>query len=119
MPMAMIAFVAEGPKVAVIKMAMTKVWDLLEEKAAPTPRVAQFNCTLCVAWPDGHHEFFAGIAPGQVVWPMRGEHGFGFDPVFQPDGYGVTFAEMLPEQKQPLTHRAAAFRKLVSGCLGG
>ncbi len=98
-------------------MAMTRVWTLLEDKNAARPRTAQFNCTLCIAWPDGHDEIFAGIAPGQVVWPMRGDHGFGFDPVFQPDGHDRTFAEMLPEEKQPLTHRADAFRKLVAGCL--
>ncbi|MEO0357706.1 MAG: RdgB/HAM1 family non-canonical purine NTP pyrophosphatase [Pseudomonadota bacterium] len=98
-------------------MAMTRVWTLLQEKQAPQPRNAQFNCTLCLAWPDGHDEVFAGVAPGQVVWPMRGEHGFGFDPVFQPDGYDRTFAEMLPAEKQPLTHRADAFEKLVKGSL--
>jgi len=52
-----------------------------------------------------------------VVWPLRGVHGFGFDPMFQPDGYDRTFGEMLPEQKHPLSHRADAFKKLVSGCL--
>ena len=99
------------------KLAMTKVWGELEAAEAPHPRKAQFNCTLCLAWPDGHDEIFAGIAAGRVVWPMRGIHGFGFDPVFQPDGQALTFAEMLPEQKQPLTHRADAFAKLVAGCL--
>lgn len=108
---------AETPNGRDFEMAMTKVWNLLETKNAPTPRAAQFNCTLCLAWPDGHDEIFAGIAEGQVVWPMRGHYGFGFDPVFMPDGHSITFAEMLPEQKQPLTHRADAFRKLVSGSL--
>jgi XTP/dITP diphosphohydrolase len=99
------------------KLAMTRVWDRLEAAAAPYPRKAQFNCTLCLAWPDGHDEIFEGAAAGRVIWPMRGVHGFGFDPVFQPDGHELTFAEMLPEQKQPLTHRADAFAKLVAGCL--
>ncbi|MGB0901078.1 RdgB/HAM1 family non-canonical purine NTP pyrophosphatase [Halocynthiibacter sp.] len=99
-------------------MAMTKVQTLLDEKNAAQPRKAAFVCTLCIAWPDGHDEVFEGRAEGQVVWPMRGEHGFGFDPVFQPQGHDVTFAEMLPEEKAPLTHRAAAFRLLVDGCFG-
>lgn len=99
-------------------MAMTKVQTLLDEKNAAHPRKAAFVCTLCIAWPDGHDEVFEGRAEGQVVWPMRGEHGFGFDPVFQPQGHDVTFAEMLPEEKAPLTHRAAAFRLLVDGCFG-
>lgn len=97
-------------------MAMEKVWALLEVKNAPTPRSAQFNCTLCIAWPDGHDEIFAGTADGEIVWPMRGDLGFGFDPVFQPLGYDVTFGEMAPEIKTPLTHRADAFKKLVAAC---
>ena len=99
-------------------LAMKAVWEKLEERHVPSPRLAQFNCTLCLAWPDGHDEVFSGIASGQVVWPMRGQHGFGFDPMFQPDGYTKTFAEMHPEEKNPLTHRADAFAKLVAGCLG-
>ena len=97
-------------------LAMTKVWEKLEAVKAPFPRYAQFNCTLCLAWPDGHDEVFSGIASGEVIWPMRGQHGFGFDPIFQPTGYDVTFAEMQPMEKQPLTHRANAFHKLVSYC---
>ena len=61
--------------------------------------------------------FSLELRQGSVVWPMRGVHGFGFDPMFQPDGYDQTFGEMLPEQKHPLSHRADAFKKLVSGCL--
>ena len=108
---------AETPSGRNFTMAMTRVWKELDAADAPSPRRAQFNCTLCLAWPDGHDEIFAGIAPGQVVWPMRGMHGFGFDPMFQPDGFDQTFAEMLPEEKHPLSHRADAFNKLVSGCL--
>ncbi len=99
-------------------MAMTRVNDLLEEKSAPHPRTAAFRCTLCLAWPDGHDEVFEGIASGQVVWPMRGAQGFGFDPVFQPDNHSKTFGEMTPEEKLPLTHRTDAFNKLVAGCFG-
>jgi len=99
-------------------MAMTKVQTLLDEKNAAYPRKAAFVCTLCIAWPDGHDEVFEGRAEGQVVWPMSGDNGFGFDPVFQPQGHAVTFAEMLPEEKAPLTHRSAAFKLLVDGCFG-
>lgn len=97
-------------------MAMTKVWTLLEEKKAQAPRKAAFNCTLCLAWPDGHDEIFEGRVGGQVVWPMRGELGFGFDPVFLPDGESETFGEMDPEKKNGMSHRNDAFVKLVKGC---
>ncbi|MXU64706.1 RdgB/HAM1 family non-canonical purine NTP pyrophosphatase [Oceanomicrobium pacificus] len=100
-------------------MAMEKVWRLLEEKAAPEPRRARFVCTLCLAWPDGHDEIFRGQVSGRVVWPMRGEQGFGFDPVFQPDGHAETFGEMDPAQKHAMSHRAEAFRLLVDGCFRG
>lgn len=98
-------------------MAMKKVWDLLEEKSAPAPRTAAFNCTLCLAWPDGHDEVFEGIVKGQVVWPMRGDLGFGFDPVFLPDGETETFGEMDPAKKHAMSHRADAFAKMVKGVL--
>jgi len=97
-------------------MAMTKVWNLLEEKGAPVPRKAAFNCTLCLAWPDGHDEVFEGRVEGQVVWPMRGDRGFGFDPVFLPNGESETFGEMDPEKKNAMSHRNDAFEKLVKGC---
>ncbi len=97
-------------------MAMTKVWTLLEERDAPFPRTAAFNCTLCLAWPDGHDELFEGTVGGQVVWPMRGAEGFGFDPIFLPDGETETFGEMDPARKHVMSHRADAFRKLVAGC---
>ncbi|MGV6840327.1 MAG: RdgB/HAM1 family non-canonical purine NTP pyrophosphatase [Planktomarina sp.] len=105
---------AETPKGRDFKMAMTKVWAKLEGRNAPTPRKAQFCATLCLAWPDGHDEIFEGRAHGQVVWPMRGAEGFGFDPIFQPDGHDRTFGEMSPEEKEPLTHRTAAFKKMVA-----
>lgn len=97
-------------------MAMTKVNDLLVEKDAPYPRTARFCCTLCLAWPDGHDEVFAGSVEGQLVWPMRGKNGFGFDPVFQPNGEVETFGEMDPVKKHAMSHRAVAFAKLVEGC---
>ncbi len=107
---------AETPDGRDFPMAMEKVWAELEKVNAPTPRDAQFNCTLCLAWPDGHDEVFEGIVRGQVVWPMRGEHGFGFDPVFLPDGETETFGEMDPAKKHAMSHRADAFAKLVAGC---
>lgn len=109
---------AETPSGRDFPMAMTKVWDMLEARNAPTPRTAAFNCTLVLAWPDGHDEVFEGKVSGQVVWPMRGEQGFGFDPVFLPDGKTETFGEMDPARKHEMSHRADAFRKLVNGCFG-
>lgn len=97
-------------------MAMKKVWTLLEEKAAPEPRHASFVSTLCLAWPDGHDEMFEGRVHGRIVWPMRGNNGFGFDPVFVPDGESQTFGEMDPDRKHAMSHRADAFAKLVAGC---
>ncbi len=107
---------AETPHGRDFPMAMAKVWSLLEEKAAPEPRTAHFNATLCLAWPDGHDEIFEGQVDGRIVWPMRGENGFGFDPVFLPDGKTQTFGEMPPSEKHAMSHRAMAFAKLVEGC---
>ncbi|MGR3455332.1 RdgB/HAM1 family non-canonical purine NTP pyrophosphatase [Pseudooceanicola sp.] len=107
---------AETPQGRDFVMAMEKLWTKLEEIDAPAPRRAAFCCTLCLAWPDGHDEIFEGRVEGQVVWPMRGAEGFGFDPVFLPDGETETFGEMDPEKKHGMSHRAHAFRKLVDGC---
>ncbi len=107
---------AETPNGRDFKLAMTKVWTLLEEKAVPEPRTARFNATLCLAWPDGHDEIFEGQVEGRVVWPMRGENGFGFDPIFLPDGKTQTFGEMDPAEKHEMSHRAVAFARLVEGC---
>lgn len=107
---------AETPDGRDFPMAMTKVWGLLESKNAPFPRLAQFRCTLCLAWPDGHDEVFEGLVPGDLVWPMRGNLGFGFDPIFRPSGYSETFGEMDQAQKHRMSHRADAFAKLVAGC---
>lgn len=97
------------------KMAMEKVWEKLEAIKAPFPRRAKFCCTLVMAWPDGHEEVFVGEVQGQIVWPMRGELGHGYDPVFRPDGHNRTFGEMEPELKNSISHRAVAFKKLVDG----
>ncbi len=107
---------AETPNGRDFVMAMEKTWAKLEEVNAPHPRRAQFCCTLVVAWPDGHDEVFPGVMPGQIVWPMRGDQGHGYDPIFQPDGYDVTFGEMDRWEKNKISHRADAFRKLVKGC---
>lgn len=95
---------------------MTRTWKELEAASAPYPRKAQFRCTLVLAWPDGHDEVFEGVMPGEIVWPMRGNLGHGYDPIFQPQGFSETFGEMDRWQKNEISHRALAFRKLVDGC---
>ncbi len=107
---------AETPAGRDFVMAMTKTWDALQALDAPFPRTAQFRCTLVLAWPDGHDEVFEGVMPGQVVWPMRGASGHGYDPIFQPDGHDITCGEMDRWEKNRISHRADAFRKLVQGC---
>ncbi|WP_420557416.1 RdgB/HAM1 family non-canonical purine NTP pyrophosphatase [Roseovarius sp.] len=97
-------------------MAMKKAYDGITSKQAAPPWTARFCCTLVLAWPDGHDEVFPGTVEGQIVWPMRGEHGHGYDPIFRPTGHDVTFAEMDPDLKNRISHRADAFRKLVKGC---
>ncbi|WP_347311742.1 RdgB/HAM1 family non-canonical purine NTP pyrophosphatase [Defluviimonas sp. SAOS-178_SWC] len=98
--------------------AMTRTWSELEAANAPYPRTARFRATMVLAWPDGHDEVFAGKVEGQVVWPMRGMQGHGYDPMFQPDGYDITFAEMDSAEKNRISHRADAFGKLVA-CFEG
>ena len=90
----------------------------------PAQRRAHFACSLCVAWPDGHVEEFEGWVDGTLVWPPRGDKGFGYDPMFLPDGYARTFGEMsslekhgLPPEGTGLSHRARAFLKLAEACL--
>lgn len=107
---------AETPQGRDFPMAMKTVWNKLEARNAPYPRTARFVCTLCLAWPDGHDELFRGEVNGTVVWPMRGDQGFGFDPIFMPDGFDQTFGEMDPDQKHRMSHRADAFAKLVTAC---
>jgi len=74
---------------------------------------ARFVCVLCLAWPDGHTESFEGEVRGGLVFPPRGDKGFGYDPIFFAEGYDITFAEMEPEEKHSISHRADAFRKLM------
>lgn len=107
---------AETPNGRDFVMAMTRTWAELETVAAPFPRLAQFRSTLVLAWPDGHDEVFEGVLSGQVVWPMRGDNGHGYDPIFQPDGGTRTFAEMTDAEKNAISHRGQAFAKLIAGC---
>jgi XTP/dITP diphosphohydrolase len=107
---------AETPAGRDFGLAMTRTWEALEAAAAPEPRLARFCCTLVLAWPDGHDEVFEGAMPGRIVWPMRGGLGHGYDPIFQPEGHAMTFGEMDRWQKNRISHRADAFRKLVAGC---
>lgn len=108
-------------------MAMEKVETALADKGATAAkdRTARFVSVLCLAWPDGHTELFRGEVEGHVVWPPRGNKGFGYDPVFQPEGYETTFGEMSAEEKHgwkpgdatALSHRARAFKIFVETCL--
>lgn len=109
--------------------AMTRVEDELRRRGATEPgeRRAHFVSALVLAWPDGHEELFEGRVHGTLTWPPRGEEGFGYDPMFQPDGYAATFGEMAAEEKhgidwtgphgQALSHRARAFVQLAAACL--
>ncbi len=95
------------------RIAMARVWGALQEKGAEDFS-ARFVCVLALAQPDGSVETFEGEARGRIVWPPRGDHGFGYDPIFVPDGHERTFGEMRHEEKLPLTHRARAFEKLLA-----
>lgn len=107
----------EGDKGRDWYMAMGKVEGKLAEQGPDVDRSAYFIATLALAWPDGHSEVFEGRVNGRLVWPPRGTMGFGYDPVFSPNGFEETFAELDPEQKHAMSHRADAFRKLVEACL--
>ncbi|MBK6895279.1 MAG: RdgB/HAM1 family non-canonical purine NTP pyrophosphatase [Alphaproteobacteria bacterium] len=95
-------------------LAMERVQRELGESP---DRSACFVCVLALAWPDGTSRTFEGRVDGTIIWPPRGEKGFGYDPIFVPQGYSQTFAEMDPEQKHRISHRARAFEKLV-GSMG-
>ena len=97
--------------------AMRKVQEQLDAEEVPKPRRAAFVCALSLAWPDGHDETFEGRVEGELVWPARGARGFGYDPMFLPDGCKETFGEMEPAAKHRISHRARAFAKMVSACL--
>lgn len=97
-------------------MAMERTHNELEEINASQPRYARFCSTLVLAWPDGHDEVFEGTVEGTLVWPVRGRLGHGYDPMFQPLGHKLTFAEMSYEQKNAISHRADSFNKLMESC---
>ena len=108
------------------RFAMNKIQTLLIERGAKSPeqRRVHFIAALCLAWPDGHVEQFEGRVDGVAVWPPRGDKGFGYDPLFKPDGFYRTFGQMSAEEKhglppkgQGLSHRARAFVKLAQACL--
>jgi XTP/dITP diphosphohydrolase len=108
------------------RLAMNEVQTQLMKVGAKAPerRRARFVSALCVAWPDGHVEEFEAEVAGTLVWPPRGDKGFGYDPMFKPDGHERTFGEMtseekhgLPPQGMGLSHRARAFLKLAEACL--
>lgn len=102
-------------------IGMKRVADALEAAGAWTgegPR-ANFTCALCLAWPDGETHIFEGKVFGRLVWPPRGSLGFGYDPMFLPDGEALTFGEMDPASKHAISHRARAFALFVDACLDG
>lgn len=104
----------EGPPGRDWYMAMGKVEGLLCEKGPEVDRACWFACVLAIAWPDGASAVYEGRADGHCTWPPRGTLGFGYDPVFVPNGHGKTFAELDPEEKHRISHRADAFAKLVA-----
>jgi XTP/dITP diphosphohydrolase len=93
-------------------MAMARINDEL----AGGDGAAYFICVMSLAWPDGHVENFEGRVDGTLCWPPRGEQGFGYDPVFVPAGYELTFGEMDADDKHRISHRANAFRRLIDAC---
>ncbi|UVO54040.1 RdgB/HAM1 family non-canonical purine NTP pyrophosphatase [Sphingomonas sp. SUN039] len=95
-------------------LAMQKVEDRLQALGPDVSRSAHFTCTLALVWPDGSDLFCEGRVEGTLVWPPRGDKGFGYDPVFVPLGHTETFGEMDPDAKHAISHRADAFAKLVA-----
>ena len=94
--------------------AMERVWSEVEAAGPDAGRDAHFTCVLSLAWPDGDIESFEGRVDGSLVWPPRGDKGFGYDPIFVATGMDRTFAEIEPDQKHASSHRAEAFKKLVA-----
>ena len=98
-------------------LAMRRVHDELEALGPDVSRNAHFVCALALCWPDGQSEWFEGRVDGTLVWPPRGQNGFGYDATFLPEGGTQTFGEMEPDAKHAISHRAQAFRKLVAALL--
>lgn len=99
-------------------LAMRRVEDALDAVGPEASRNARFVCALAVCWPDGHSEWFEGSVDGVLVWPPRGDRGFGYDAMFQPVGHNLTFGEMDPAGKHAISHRADAFAKLKAALIG-
>ncbi len=99
--------------------AMRRVHEELLAKGADSPeaRRANFTCALALAWPGGAVRLFEGRVFGHIVWPPRGDRGFGYDPIFVADGHSLTFGEMDPADKHAMSHRARAFEQFVAACL--
>jgi XTP/dITP diphosphohydrolase len=95
--------------------AMARVWS---ETGENPNRSAWFICALCLAFPDGHTEVFEGRVDGSLAWPPRGERGFGYDPIFVPEGAALTYGETDPAEKHATSHRARAFARLLDACFG-
>ena len=108
----------EGPAGRDWYMAMGKVEGLLCEQGLDVDRSCWFACVLAIAWPDGESVVYEGRAEGICTWPPRGTMGFGYDPVFVPNGRSETFAELDPDEKHRISHRADAFAKLVAEQFG-
>lgn len=100
-------------------MAMGKVEGLLVAQGPNVDRSAWFSCVLALAWPNGDTAVYEGRVDGTLTWPPRGALGFGYDPVFVPNGREQTFAEIDPAEKHKISHRADAFAKLVADQFGG
>ncbi len=99
-------------------LAMTQVERaLIEAQADAAQRGAHFTCALSLAWPDDHSEEFEGKVFGSLTYPPRGTNGFGYDPIFVPRGFDISFGEMDPDTKHAMSHRAKAFEQLVRACL--
>jgi XTP/dITP diphosphohydrolase len=96
-------------------LAMKKVQQGLEKV---DDKSAHFTCALTLSWPDGHTESFEGRVHGKMIWPPRGYNGFGYDATFVANGMDISFAEMQPQAKHAISHRAKAFEKLVEACFG-
>jgi len=105
-----------GPK-RDFSLAMTAVETALA-KTGNGDSSAEFVCALALVWPDGDEVCVEGRVKGQITFPPRGKHGFGYDPIFQPDGYQISFGEMDPDAKHAISHRADAFAQLLARCFG-
>jgi len=96
--------------------AMDKIAEEIRKESYANGSPAHFVCVFSLTWPDGHKEQFRGEVHGYLTFPPRGERGFGYDPIFEPEGYGMTFGEMEPDAKHAISHRAEAFKLMIESC---